>query len=514
MLARPGRGWHAAEAACHVPPRTGGTARPAQQEDSPMEDAVVIGSGPNGLAAAIELARAGRSVRVLEARESIGGGMRTAELTLPGFHHDVCSGCHPMGVLSPWFRSVPLEEHGLRWRRPKASVAHPLDGQPAVVLQRSLERTASELVEDESAYRRFFSPFLKRPHDLLEGFLGPLRPPKHPLLMARFGLPALLPATALFRWRFKGERARALLGGCAAHSILPLERVTTAAMGMMFAVTAHVEDWPVAEGGSHSIARAMASYLESLGGTIETNRPVQSLGDLPPSRVVIFDTSPAQLADIAGPVLPTRYIERLRRYRYGPGVFKVDWALDGPIPWLDPRVRDASTVHVGGTLDEIAWAEAEVWRGRHPEKPFLILLQQSECDPTRAPEGRHTGYAYCHVPGGSDIDQTEAIEQQIERFAPGFRDRILARHAMGPGGYEKENMNYVGGAVTGGVADLAQLFTRPVARLDPYSTPNPRLFICSASTPPGGGVHGMGGAFAAKSALKRLRRLPERLAPL
>lgn len=479
-----------------------------------MEDAVVIGSGPNGLAAAIELARAGASVRVLEARESIGGGMRTAELTQPGFLHDVCSGCHPMGVLSPWFRRTPLEDHGLRWMRPKASVAHPLDGQPAVVLQRSLERTAAELVEDAEAYERFFAPYLRRPHELLEGVMGPLRPPKHPLLLARFGLPALLPAASLFRWRFSGERARALLAGCAAHSILPLERATTAAMGMIFAVTAHVEDWPVAAGGSHSIAKAMASYLESLGGRIETERPVRSLGDLPPARVVIFDTSPAQLADIGEPVLPAHYVRRLRRYRYGPGVFKVDWALDGPIPWRDPRVREASTVHVGGTLDEIAFAEAEVWRGRHPERPFLILVQQSEFDPARAPEGKHTGYAYCHVPAGSDVDLTEAIENQVERFAPGFRDCILARHAMGPAGYEKENANYVGGAITGGVADLTQMFARPVARLDPYSTPNPRLFIGSASTPPGGGVHGMGGYFAARSALKRLKKLPKRLDPL
>lgn len=479
-----------------------------------MEDAVVIGSGPNGLAAAIELARAGRSVCVLEARESPGGGMRTAGLTLPGFRHDVCSGCHPMGVLSPWFRKTPLEEHGLRWIRPAASVAHPLDGEPAVLLKRSVAETARELGADAGTYERFFAPHLEHPHELLAELLGPLRLPTHPLLLARFGIAGLMPAAGLFRRRFQGERARALLAGCAGHSILPLEWATTAAVGMVFALSGHVEDWPVAEGGSQSIAHAMVSYLASLGGRIETDRPVRSLADLPPARVVLFDTSPAQLARIAGPILPENYVRRLRRYRYGPGVFKLDWALDGPIPWRDNRVLEASTVHVGGTLEEIAASEAGVWKGRHPERPYLILVQQSQFDRTRAPEGRHTGYAYCHVPPGSDVDMTGAIEAQIERFAPGFRDRILARHAMGPAAYERENANYSGGAITGGAADLRQLFTRPVARLDPYSTPNPRVFLCSASTPPGGGVHGMCGYFAARSALRRLERLPDGLAPM
>lgn len=479
-----------------------------------MEDAIIIGSGPNGLAAAIELARAGRSVRILEARESVGGGMRTAELTLPGFLHDVCSGCHPMGVVSPWFRNTPLERHGLRWARPPASIAHPLDGGQAVLLSKSLGETARGLGADARAYERFFSPHLHRPHELLADLLAPLKIPVHPLRLARFGLPGLLPAVRLFSWLFEGPRARALLAGCAGHSILPLERATTAAIGMVFALTGHIEDWPVAVGGSQSIARAMASCLESLGGRIETHRTVRSLADLPCARVVLFDTSPAQLARIAGPILPANYVGRLKRYRYGPAVFKVDWALDGPIPWSDPRVLEASTVHVGGTMNEIALSESEVWRGRHPERPYLILVQQSQFDRTRAPEGRHTGYAYCHVPPGSTVDMTAPIEGQIERFAPGFRDRILARHTTGPADYERENSNYVGGAVTGGVADLAQLFTRPVARLDPYSTPNPRVFLCSASTPPGGGVHGMCGYFAAQSALKRLERLPERLDPL
>jgi phytoene dehydrogenase-like protein len=479
-----------------------------------MDDAVVVGAGPNGLAAAVELALGGASVRVLEGRDEIGGGTRTAALTLPGFVHDVCSGCHPMGILSPFFRTLDLEAHGLRWIRPRASVAHPLDDQPAVLLRRSLEATARGLAEDADAYARFFAPFLREPHALLADLLGPLRLPRHPLRMARFGLPGLLPATVALRARFRGTRARAVLAGCAAHSILPLERPLTTAVAMLFALTAHVEDWPVAAGGSEAITRALASLLRQLGGRIETSTPVRSLADIPPARVVLFDTSPAQLADVCEQVLPAGYVRRLRRYRYGPGVFKLDWALDGPIPWRDPRCLEAATVHLGGTLEEIAAAEAAVWRGEHPERPFVLVVQQSQFDPTRAPAGKHTGYAYCHVPSGSDVDCTAAIEQQIERFAPGFRERILARHRAAPADLERENPNYVGGAITGGVADLFQFFARPVARLDPYSTPHPRVFLCSASTPPGGGVHGMCGYFAAQSARRKLDRLPSTLPEL
>ncbi len=473
----------------------------------PSVDAVVIGSGPNGLAAAVALAQGGASVLVVEARASIGGGTRTAELTLPGFRHDVCSACHPMGVLSPFFRRLPLAQHGLRWVYPPASVAHPLDGQPAVLLRPSVSDTARDLGVDAAAYERLLRPFVTAPHELLEDLLGPLRLPKHPLRLLRFGLAAIRSANGLARSRFRDERARALFAGCAAHSMLPLDRALTAAMGLVFCLAGHVEPWPVAAGGSEAIARALASLLGSLGGRIETDRPIRSLADLPPARAYLFDTSPSELVAVAGPALPPAYVRRLGRYRYGPGVFKIDWALNGPIPWRDPAILDASTVHLGGTLPEIAAGEAAVWRGEHPGRPFVLLCQQSQFDKTRAPEHHHTGYAYCHVPAGSKDDMTTAVEAQVERFAPGFRDVILSRHVMNTADFERYNPAFVGGAITGGVADLGQLFTRPVARLNPYTTPNRRIFLCSGSTPPGGGVHGMCGYFAAQAVLARLDRL-------
>jgi phytoene dehydrogenase-like protein len=470
----------------------------------PILDAVVIGSGPNGLAAAITLARAGASVFVLEAENEVGGGTRSAELTLPGFIHDVCSAVHPTGVLSPFFRRLPLAEHGLVWLRPRASVAHPMPDGPAVMLYRSLERTAERLGRDGRAWARLLGPFLADPHALIADVMAPLHFPTHPIAMLRFGLRAVFSANRLASLCFREERARALFAGCAAHSVLPLTKPLTAALGVLFALTAHAEEWPVAQGGSHAITRALASYLKSLGGQIETGRRIEHLHQLPEARVVLFDTSPDQLARIAGEALPARYRRRLARYRYGPGVFKLDWALDGPIPWQDPTCREASTVHVGGALEEVCASESDMFRGRHSERPFLILCQQSEVDATRAPKGCHTGYAYCHVPHGSTVDMTDRIEHQIERFAPGFRERVLARHAMNTLDFERHNPNYRGGAITGGVADLFQLWNRPVTRLDPYSTPNPRLFICSAATPPGGGVHGQCGYWAARSAMKRL----------
>jgi phytoene dehydrogenase-like protein len=376
------------------------------------------------------------------------------------------------------------------------------------MLRRSLADTCRELGRDGSAWARLVAPFVDEPHALLADAMGPLRFPSHPLLFARFGVRAVWSANRLARLCFREERARAVFAGCAAHSLLPLTQPLTAAIGLMFAFTAHVVDWPVAEGGSGAITRALASYLERLGGRVETGRRIARLAELPDARVVLFDTSPDQLSRIAGDALPAGYRRRLGRYRYGPGVFKLDWALDGPIPWRDPACVEASTVHVGGTLAEIRASEDDMYRGRHSERPFLILCQQSEFDPTRAPAGRDTGYAYCHVPYGSTVDMTEAVERQVERFAPGFRDRILARHALGPADLERYNPNYRGGAITGGVADALQLWNRPVTRLDPYATPNPRLFICSAATPPGGGVHGMCGWWAARSALARLGKGP------
>jgi len=466
-------------------------------------DAVVIGAGPNGLAAAITLARAKRSVVVLEAAPTIGGGMRTAELTLPGFHHDLCSAIHPLALASPFFRSLPLAEHGLRWVQPDAPLAHPLDDGTAVMLERSVAATATGLGPDGPAYHALMGPLVGRAGWLLDGLLGPPRVPRHPLLLARFGRHALRPAASLARDHFSGERARALFGGMAAHAILPLEQSPTAAFGLVLAVAGHAVGWPVPVGGSKAIADALAATLQTLGGEIRTGVRVASISELPPATAVLCDLTPRGLLAIAGDRLPSGYRRRLEGYRYGPGVFKVDLALDGSVPWTASACRRAGTVHLGGTLDEIAAAERMVAEGGHPERPFVLLAQQSLFDPTRAPAGQQTVWAYCHVPNGSTVDMTARIEAQIERFAPGFRERILDRRVMGPMALEAHNPNNVGGDINGGAQDLRQLFTRPVARWSPYTTPDPHLFVCSSSTPPGGGVHGLCGWFAARAALKR-----------
>lgn len=465
-------------------------------------DAVVVGSGPNGLAAAITLAREGRSVLVIEGAATPGGGMRSAALTLPGFVHDVCSAIHPLAAASPFFRTLPLEKFGVEWIHPPLPLAHPLDGGRAALVERSVEATAARLGEDGDAYRTVFEPLVRDCGKLLRDFLGPLRLPHHPLAMARFGVQALMPASVYARARFRTGEARALFGGAAAHSIMALGKPATAAFGLVLGMLAHAVGWPMPRGGSQKLADALLAYLGTLGVEVVTGRWVRSLDELPPARAVLLDVTPRQLLDIAGNRLPGAYRARLRRYRYGPGVFKMDFALDGPIPWAAEDCARAGTVHVGGALDEIIAAERAAYDGRVPEKPFIILAQPSLFDPSRAPVGQHTAWAYCHVPNGSTADMSERIEAQIERFAPGFRERIIGRHVYAPALLEMYNPNYIGGDINGGVQDLGQLFTRPVPSLTPYATPAPGVYLCSSSTPPGGGVHGMCGTFAARAALR------------
>jgi len=466
-------------------------------------DAIVVGAGPNGLAAAITLARAGRSVRVYEAAPNAGGGTRTAELTLPGFRHDVCSTILPLTVASPFFRTIDLGAHGVELVHPEAPFAHPLDGGRAAVLERSVKATAAELSpEDGRAWRRIFGPLVRSADHLAEELLRPVvHVPRHPLALARFGPLALRSADGFARGRFADGPARALFAGAAAHSMLRLDRPLTASFGLVLATFAHSAGWPMVRGGSAAVADALVAELEAAGGSVVTNRRVDSIADLPPRRVVLFDVTPRQLLAIAGDALPRRTRRNAERFRYGSGVFKVDWALDGPIPWTADGPRRAATVHLGGTLPEIMAAEAEVAAGRHPERPFVLLAQYQRWDGSRAPAGKGTAWAYCHVPAGSTVDMTARVEAQIERFAPGFLDLILARSTHAPAAMETYDANYVGGDINGGIQDIRQLVFRPWPALDPYRLTE-GLYLCSSSTPPGGGVHGMSGMLAAQSALR------------
>jgi len=464
-------------------------------------DAVVVGAGPNGLSAAITLARAGKSVLVLEGADRPGGGCRTSELTLPGFRHDVCSTIQSMASSSPFLAGLPLAGLGYQEVYPAIPLAHALDGGRAVAMHRSVAATAAGLGRDEAAYRRLVGPLERRSRAMFAEFLGPLRPPRHPLAMALFGIRALWPAATLARLVFRSEEARALFAGISAHSIQPLTSPLTSAFGLMLALSVHASGWPVVRGGSEGLTAALLRYLESLGGEVHTGIPVSSLDELPPSAAVLLDLTPRQVLAVAGDRLPAGYRQALAGYRYGPGVFKLDWALDAPIPWTSAVCRQAGTVHLGGPMEEVV--ASEVASDRASRQPFVILVQATICDPSRAPEGKHTAWAYCHLPNGSTEDMTAIIEAQVERFAPGFRDRILARHVLGPAAMEAYNPNYVGGDINGGVQDWRQLFTRPVVSALPYATPDRSLYICSSSTPPGGGVHGMCGHWAARAALAR-----------
>ena len=476
---------------------------PRPAERSGPYDAAVIGAGPNGLAAALRLQAAGLSVVVYERSARPGGGLRTEALTLPGFWHDTCAAVLPMALSSPAFQRLGLEAEGLEWLQPPAPAAHPRLGLPTLTLERDLDATAQQLGCDAGRYAGWIRPFVERWAELSADALGPPGLPSAPLLMARFGLRALLPAEQLAQLSFRGPEARALFAGVAGHSVLPLSRAPSAAIGLMLQAAGHAVGWPVPAGGAGALAGALSRRFVAGGGVIRCGQPIDRLDAVETAGPVLFDTGPRAVAAIAGEALPEAFRARLGAFRYGPGLFKVDWALSGPLPGADPAALRSATVHLGDTLESIAASEAACWRGEVLARPYIILVQPSLVDPSRAPPGQHTAWAYCHVPSGDPRDHTERIEAEVERHAPGFGDRVLARHCSGPAELERMNPNYVGGDVNGGAADLDQLFTRPLLRWPPYTTPNPRLYLCSASTPPGGGVHGMCGDNAAVAVLKR-----------
>jgi phytoene dehydrogenase-like protein len=468
-------------------------------------DAVVVGSGPNGLAAAITLARAGCTVLVCEANTTIGGGARSAELTLPGFLHDVCSAVHPLAAGSPFFKRLPLERFGLEWVQPEIPLAHPLDDGSAACLYKDVDFTAGQLGDDSRAYRRLMKPLARNWEKLANEFLQPiLHLPRHPFVLARFGIPALCPATLLAKFLFQHEPARALFGGIAAHSFLPLEAPVSSAFALVLGLAGHSVGWPIPRGGSQQISNALAGYLSEVGGKIQVNHRIDNLDDLPKSRAILLDVSVWEFLRIAGQQLSSRYRSRLESFRHGSGVFKIDYALSEPVPWRSEACRRAGTIHLGGAMGEIAAAEREVSRGKVPERPFVLVAQQSLFDETRAPRGQHTLWAYCHIPFDCEMDVSDRIESQIERFAPGFRDCILARHKLSAADLARSNPNLTGGDISGGAANLKQLIARPIFSPTPYRTPLPDVYLCSASTPPGGGVHGMCGYHAARLALREI----------
>lgn len=470
---------------------------------SEVLDAVVVGAGPNGLAAAITLARAGCSVHVLEANSMAGGGIRSGEVTLPGYMHDHCATSFPLAAASPFFRSLALEKLGLEWIQPEIALAHPVESGRAACLYRSIEQTAETLGQDAAAYRRFIEPFVLGWDHLVPEVLQPVfHLPRHPLLLARFGLLSVRSARGLARGKFRDEAARALIGGVGAHSFMSLDAPASAAFSVILAAAGHAVGWPFARGGAQSITEALLASLGDLGGTIQTDTKVVSLAQLPKARVALFDVTTWQFLRIAENQLPVGYARRIERFRHGPGVFKLDYALSAPVPWVAADCRRAGIVHIGGTLDEMVRSEREIAEGRVPDRPFVLVAQPSLFDSIRAPAGKHTLWAYCHVPNGSTHDVTMRIEAQIERFAPGFRDCVLERRKSNPADFQNGNANLIGGDVCGGAMDIAQLISRPVPGANPYRTPLPGVYLCSASTAPGGGVHGMCGYHAARAALR------------